>query len=144
MLDHTLRIRLRNGATNDARLLERWRSVLASFVVVNWRADKVAMRPPVSQPSVSLVDRIKRMVQGPKSEAVTDVVVAEETPPGKPIDERVLVVLRAEGAADAFVRAICFSIENRLAADLRRGERRQPKPQSLRARAKGAVMASDE
>ena len=137
MLDHTLRIRLRNGATNDARLLERWRSVLASFVVVNWRADKVAMRPPVSQPSVSLVDRIKRMVQGPKSEeAVTDVVVAEETPPGKPIDERVLVVLRAEGAADAFVRAICFSIENRLAADLRRGERRQPKPQSLRARAK--------
>jgi hypothetical protein len=120
MLDHTLRIRLRNGATNDARLLERWRSVLASFVVVNWRADKVAMRPPVSQPSVSLVDRIKRMVQGPKSEeAVTDVVVAEETPPGKPIDERVLVVLRAEGAADAFVRAICFSIENRLAADIR-------------------------
>jgi hypothetical protein len=127
MLDHTLRIRLRNGAVSEPQLLERWRAVLASFVVVNWRSQTTASgrRSGPQTPSFTgRLDDLLRLLR--RAPAAVTRRLAPAAPDGKRIDDKVLAVLRAEEAADTFVRAICASIEDRLTADRRARDRRDP------------------
>jgi len=100
LLDQILRAQVRRGVAGT-KLLERWRTVLASFLVIDWRTTEER------GPSPSWIARILREPPPLTLEGVRGVLDVRN-------DCIAREALTAEARADAFVRAVCDSIERRL------------------------------
>lgn len=118
----------------DASTLERWRKVLASFVVIDWRGARRPTAPerprPAEVPGEVRVEPVfaagaaSTMLAAPSTAGGVWSDMRESWRDGAGIavgvalDRRrerlVRSTLHDEAAADAFVRAICASIEQRL------------------------------
>jgi len=110
LLDHAFRVESRGA--EDPQLLERWRKVLASFVVINWRAGHPRVGPPATV-KAWWRELWERLHPSPGTwRAPTQLGEALQARR----DGSAREALRTEAEADAFVRAVCASIEGRLAA----------------------------
>jgi hypothetical protein len=128
MLGHTLRKRHQEGTTGDAALLERWRAVIGSFVVINWRdPDDRSSRSQLQRESLtgwlaSLPGHAWQLVTAIRQRTLWKWLNGMLTSRKDMAARRALT---AEAEADAFVRAICKSIEERLDAGTLRLSRDQ-------------------
>ena len=110
LLDHAFRVESRGAV--DPQVLERWRKVLASFVVINWRAGHPRGGPPATV-KPWWRELWERLHPSPGTwRAPTELGDALQARRDRSARE----ALRSEAEADAFVRAVCASIEGRLAA----------------------------
>jgi hypothetical protein len=120
------------GSGQDASVLERWQKVLASFVVINWRGARRRMSGEAAAPVLAAAaahpEPAFRIASGTEAAFVppgslwSDVRDTLRDGAGTAVvaaldrrrSRQVRHTLREEAAADAFVRAICVSIEQRL------------------------------
>lgn len=144
LIDHTLRMRVGAATAGDPRLVERWRAVLGLFVVMNWRGLGDESARPAGSPAGprawnavdawrslrSTVAATWRRATWARLRTLAARLARwsglREHDAGAVRKRRSdLAALHAEAEADAFVRAICTSIEGRIGNDSLRLSREQ-------------------
>ena len=134
-LDQALRAPSLTGDA-DVQQLSRWRDLLAAFVVLDWRSTTPATR-------ASAVPWWREALNGPEGKSRLAGLAGAFTQRG---DRVAREVLDAEARADAFVRAVCDSIEGRFTATTAEADTpdRNEAPPAPSATAEGAGYLSAE
>jgi len=105
LVNQTLRAQFR-AVVADAHLLDRWRTLLASFAVIDWRTKSQDGRDALAK---SWLSHLRKEPLPRTLEGVRELLDERK-------DRVAFDALTAEAKADAFVRAVCASIESRLPA----------------------------